>query len=295
MKKKLLAVLISAAMVMAMLSGCSQSQQSTQKEYAVKTITPGVLTVALSPDFAPMEFVDTSKTGQDQYVGFDVFLAKFLAEDMGLTLEIKPMGFEACQAACQAGAVDMAISGFSYLPERAENFNLSDYYHAGDNETSQIIITGAANEGKLTKAEDYSGKTVGAQTASLQMNYCKTQLPADAIIKEYGSIDTAIEALRNGQIDAVAVAEGNGNVIINQVPGLIKTGFEFNVDEAEEDNLILLQKGNDELTKAVNASLAKADAAGYYPKWYADAQELAGLDTAEEVVIEDESESGSGN
>lgn len=36
--------------------------------------------MALSPDFSPMEFVDSSKTGQEQYVGFDVSLAKFIAE-----------------------------------------------------------------------------------------------------------------------------------------------------------------------------------------------------------------------
>ena len=299
MKKKLFAVLLSAAMIMTVLAGCSQSQQSSQAEYAVKTVSPGILTVALSPDFAPMEFVDVSKTGQDQYVGFDVSLAKFLAEEFGLTLEIKAMGFEACQAAVQAGAVDMSISGFSKTEERAANYNLSDYYYAGDNETKQIIITTAANEGKLTTAADYSGKTVGAQTASLQMNYCTTQLPSDTIIKEFGAIDTAIEALRNGQIDAVAVAEGNANVIINQIQGLIKTGFAFDVSADEENNLILLQKGNDALTAEVNKALAKAYAAGYYPKWYAEAQEMAGLDTAEEVVIPDEtetgSESGSGN
>ena len=89
------------------------------------------------------------------------------------------------------------------------------------------------------------------------------------------------------------VAEGNGDVIINQVPGLIKTGFEFDVSDSEENNLILLQKGNDELTALVNKSLAKAYEAGYYPKWYAEAKEMAGLDTAEEVVIEDSTEAAS--
>ncbi|MBQ4425587.1 MAG: transporter substrate-binding domain-containing protein [Lachnospiraceae bacterium] len=284
MKKNALIIGLTALLLAAAVSGCGQA------EAKVKTITPGVLTVALSPDFAPMEFVDTSKTGQDQYVGFDVFLAKYLAEEFELKLEIKPMGFDACQAAVQAGAVDMSISGFSYLPERAENFNLSDYYYAGENETAQIIITSAENEGKLTKASDYSGKTVGAQTASLQLSCCQSQLPEDAIIKEFGSIDTAIEALRNGQIDALAVAEGNGNVIISNVPGLIKSGFQFEVDEAEENNLILLKKGNDELTELTNQALKKANEAGYYPKWYEEAQILAGLDTATEVAMDETAE-----
>ena len=287
MKKFTLILAMAAVLLAGILSGCGKA------EAKVKTVNSGVLTVALSPDFAPMEFVDTAKTGQDQYVGFDVFLAKFLAEEFELKLEIKPMGFDACQAAVQAGAVDMAISGFSYLPERAENFNLSDYYYAGDNETAQIIITSEKNEGKLTKASDYSGKTVGAQTASLQMSCCQNQLPKDAVIKEFGNIDTAIEALRNGQIDALAVAEGNGNVIISNVPGLIASGFQFEVDESEENNLILLQKGNDELTALTNKALAKANEAGYYPKWYEEAQKLAGLDTAQNVVIEDTTEGAS--
>ena len=114
----------------------------------------GVLTVALSPDFSPMEFVDSSKEGQDAYVGFDVTLAKYIAEYFGVELEIQAMSFDACQTAVAMGAVDMSISGFSYTPTRAENFNLSDYYYAGDNETAQIIITSEKNEGKLTKASD---------------------------------------------------------------------------------------------------------------------------------------------
>ena len=69
--------------------------------------------VALSPDFAPMEFVDTSKTGQDQYVGFDVTLAKYIADKLGVKLVIEPMSFEACQAAVSTKDVDLSISGYS--------------------------------------------------------------------------------------------------------------------------------------------------------------------------------------
>ena len=59
----------------------------------------GELHVALSPDFSPMEFVDSSKTGQEQYVGFDVSLAKFIAEELGVSLVIEPMSFDASQTA----------------------------------------------------------------------------------------------------------------------------------------------------------------------------------------------------
>lgn len=71
----------------------------------------GVLYVTLSPDFAPMEFVDSSKDGQEQYVGFDVTLAKYIADYIGVDLVIEPMSFDACQTAVYTGSVPMSISG----------------------------------------------------------------------------------------------------------------------------------------------------------------------------------------
>ena len=274
--KKIVALLLVVLLVgVCCFGGCAKKQAAT-------------LTVAISPDFAPMEFVDTSKTGQDQYVGFDITLAKYIAQEMGRTLVLKPMSFDACQAAVQTGSVDMSISGFSYTAERAENYNLSDYYYAGDNETEQAIITVKANEGKWTKAEDFEGLTVGAQTASLQMNLCNEQLPAGVTIKEFSDLGTAVEALRNGNIDALAVAKGNGDAIIANNDALAFTGFEFEVDESAENNVILLKKGNDALTKQVNEVLAKFYAAGVYGKWYEEAEVLAGIKTAAEVSYDDQ-------
>jgi len=275
--------IVSLLLVLMLIAGlCCLGGCGGKKETAAKT-----LTVAISPDFAPMEFVDTSKSGQDQYVGFDISLAKYLAQEMGRTLVLKPMSFDACQAAVQTGTVDMSISGFSYTAERAENYNLSDYYYAGDNETEQAIITVKENEGKWTKAEDFQGKTVGAQTASLQMNLCNEQL-SGVTIKEFSDLGTAVEALRNGNIDALAVAKGNGDAIIANNDALAFTGFLFDVDESAENNVILLKKGNDELTKQVNEILAKAYAAGLYGPWYDEAEKMAGIETAEEVGYDDQ-------
>lgn len=277
--KKLVSLILIVCMVLS-FAACSSNK--------------GTLKVALSPDFAPMEFVDTSKDGQDSYVGFDVFLAKFIAEELGMDLEIVPMGFNACQVAVQTGAVDMSISGYSWTKERAENYNLSDYYYAGDNETEQVIITVKENEGKFTKAEDFSGKKVAAQTASLQLNLCNEQLPADCEIIEIGDLNTAFLQLKNGDFDAVAVAKGQGDVVVANNPDEIAfTGFEFVVSAEAENNVILLPKGADDLTEKVNKILAKAYEAGYYGEWYKQAEELAGVDTAEEVTLPDEVETES--
>lgn len=272
--KKLVSLLL-AVLMLASFAGCSGSGKPTLK-------------VALSPDFAPMEFVDTTKSGQDAYVGFDVSLAKFIASEMGMELEIMPMSFNACQVAVETGSVDMGISGFSYTKERAENYNLSDFYYAGDNESDQVIITTKANEGKFPTAESFSGKKVGAQNASLQLDLCKDQLPADCEIVEIGDLTTAFLQLKNGDFDALAVSKGQGEVFIaNNPDDVAQSGFEFYVDPQQVANLILMQKGNDELTAKVNEILAKAYDAGYYNEWYEEAMALAGADTAKEISIED--------
>ena len=265
--KKVFALVLTAVMVLTMFAGCGSKSDAPK------------LKVALSPDFAPMEFVDPSKTGQDQYVGFDVMLAKYIASEMGKELEIVPMSFDACQTAVSMGKVDMAISGFSWTEERAENYNMSDWYHAGDNETEQVLITLAYNGDQYAAAESLAGLTVGAQTASLQESLCKEQL-TDTELVPYSDITTGIMQLKKGDFQVMAVATGNADAIISANPDIAKSGFIFQVDEKYTDNVILLKKGADELTAQVNEILAKAEAAGLYETWYAEALTIAGVDVS---------------
>lgn len=272
--KKIIALALAAILALGVFAGCGTDNSGEN-----------VLKVAMSPDFAPMEFVDATKTGQDQFIGFDVTLAKYLAQEMGMELEIVPMSFDACQTAVAAGQVDMAISGFSWLPARAENYNLSDTYHAGDNESNQVLLVLAENAGLYATAESLNGLNIGAQTASLQEWLVNQQIPGATVVP-VGDITTGIMQLKKGDFVAMAVAEGNADAIIASNPDLVKSGFYFELTDDLLDNLILLKKGNDELTATVNELLAKAEAAGYYETWYAEAQALAGIGT--EVSYDDD-------
>jgi polar amino acid transport system substrate-binding protein len=232
-----------------------------------------------------MEFVDATKTGQDQFVGFDVTLAKYLARELGKELEIVPMSFDACQTAVSMGQVDMAISGFSWMPDRAEKYNLSDTYHAGDNESNQVLLTTKDCADLYATAESLEGLSVGAQTASLQEWLVREQIPGAAIVP-YTDITTGIMQLRKGDFVVMAVAEGNADAIIAGNDDLCKSGFYFELTDDLLDNLILMKKGNDELTAAVNDLLARAKEAGYYEGWYAEALEMAGIGV--EISYDDE-------
>lgn len=246
----------------------------------------GVLYVTLSPDFAPMEFVDSSKDGQEQYVGFDVTLAKYIADYIGVDLVIEPMSFDACQTAVYTGSVPMSISGYSWTEERGENYEISDHYYAGDNETEQVILIKKTDADKYTSAEGFSGVDVGAQNASLQMNLLTSQLP-DANPITIGDLGVGVLELQNGSIEALAVAKGNAEMILDSNPDLMICPWEFEVAAEYEANVILITKGETALLNVVNEALAKAYADGLYGTWYEDAVALAKTENAAEVSVED--------
>ena len=270
--KKVFALLLSILMLLS-FAACGNPEDTEE----VQTVTPGKLTVAFSPDFAPMEFVDLTKEGQDMYVGFDVKLAKFIAENLRLQLVLVPMSFDACQKAVEEGIVDMSISGFMWSQEREEKFNLSDYYFATVSHDAQVLITLSANADKFATAEGLSGAKIGVQKASVQADLTEEQLP-DSEATPFTNLDEAVELLKTGVYDCIAVADGNADAIIASNPEIIKSGFRFTLTEKQTGNLILLQKGNDELTQLVNNILSKAQM--YYETWYMDARATAGIETS---------------
>lgn len=267
--KKFFAAVLLLALLVTLLVGCKASGED-------------VLTVATSPDFAPMVFCDVSRSGQDQYVGFDIFLAQYLAQAMGKELKILPMSFNTCPAAVSAGKADMAISGFSWTAERAKNYNLSDYYYAGENEAEQVLVTLAENADRYATADALAGQKIGAQDASLQQALCLEQLP-DSEIVPIGDLSTAIMQLRKGDFVCIAVAKGQAEVFMQSNSDLVLSGFSFVVDPSSVGNVVVLKKGDDALTQQVNALLAQAQSEGLYEQWYAQALELAASDSAQDV------------
>lgn len=299
--KKILSLVLAALMLIgsvAALASCGDTEYDTKvKAYnnylaTVKAPTDSslpTLTVAVSPDFAPMEFVDLNKKGQDSYVGFDLLLANYLAKEMNMQLLVKPMSFDACMAAVQSGSVDLGISGFSWTAERAETFLISDYYIAGENETEQVVITTAAKANALTTTASYNGLKVGAQGGSLQELLVTEQLvPAGATLVKMESINDLATALLNGQIDALAVAKGNGEALIAANSGNLATsGFQLEVQEKYKNNVVLLNKNDTELCTSVNTALAKALAADYYTGWYEACQVYAEVKSVDEAGFDD--------
>ena len=264
--KKLFCAALAAAMLMATMSGCGSSQNRLEK-----ILESGKLVLATSPDFAPLEFEDLS-SGEAQYVGSDIELAKYIAEKLGVELEISAMDFSAVQAAIPSGQADIAISGFARTEERAQNMELSTPFNITE-DGGQTVLVAKGQGANYTTAEDFSGLQIGAQNGSLQYNLVSSQLPEDVEIVPVGSLNDGVLMLETGKIDALASDLSNAERLLESHDGSESTDFMF--EYSSEGNVAAVKKGETELIEAVNEIIEEVNELGLYDQWKDEATELA--------------------
>lgn len=264
--KKLFCAALAAAMLMATMSGCGSSQNRLEK-----ILESGKLVLATSPDFAPLEFEDLS-SGEAQYVGSDIELAKYIAEKLGVELEISAMDFSAVQAAIPSGQADIAISGFARTEERAQNMELSTPFNITE-DGGQTVLVAKGQGANYTAAEDFSGLQIGAQNGSLQYNLVSEQLPDDVEIVPVGSLNDGVLMLETGKIDALASDLSNAELLLESHDGIETTDFMF--EYSSEGNVAAVKKGETELIEAVNEIIDEVNELGLYDQWKEEATELA--------------------
>ena len=264
--KKLFCAALAAAMLMATMSGCGSSQNRLEK-----ILESGKLVLATSPDFAPLEFEDLS-SGEAQYVGSDIELAKYIAEKLGVELEISAMDFSAVQAAIPSGQADIAISGFAKTEERAQNMELSTPFNITE-DGGQTVLVAKGQGANYTAAEDFSGLQIGAQNGSLQYNLVSSQLPEDVEIVPVGSLNDGVLMLETGKIDALASDLSNAELLLESHDGIETTDFMF--EYSSEGNVAAVKKGETELIEAVNEIIDEVNELGLYEQWKDEATELA--------------------
>ena len=100
----------------------------------------GVIVITTSPDYAPYEFIDGTKTGQDRYVGCDVGLMKYIAEKLGVKLEIIVTDFDTTFSLIQNGNADLGIAAYVYDQKKVEKFELSKPYDEEGSETAYLNL-----------------------------------------------------------------------------------------------------------------------------------------------------------
>ena len=219
----------------------------------------GYIEIATEPYFAPNEFIDPTKSGEEAYTGSDVELAKYIGEALGVEVRLKPMDFTSVLGSITTGKYDLAISALAYTPARAETMNLSKGYYFGDEDpqTAYGILVRKEDVDSIKSFNDLADKVVVAQNGSLQEQFVQEQIPA---YKKYNRVSSTNDGF-------LMVQTGKADVI---VPNLY-----FKVDPETQGTRIGIPKGEDALTDRINEIIDEVVEKDLYNQWYDEYTEYA--------------------
>lgn len=239
-------------------------------ENTYNTLTPGVLTVATSPDFAPYEFYVVDENGEYQLAGFDMALAQYIADYLGLKLEVIPMDFDGTLAELAAKTVDLSLAGYSPDPARMDKMDFSDLYYLG----GQAFVTVKDKADMFTSLEDTNKAelTIGAQNGSIQMDLANENSP-EADIVALTKVTDIIAELIAGKLDGAYIETVVAETYAINYPELAIV-LDVPYEDAE-GSAVGVSKGNTALLEGVNAAIAAALADGSMDKFVAEANEQA--------------------
>jgi len=263
--KKLTALLLAAMMVFS-LTACGSKSESENK---YNTVTAGKLTVATSPDFAPYEFYAIDESGSPQLAGFDVALAGYIANELGLELEIVPMDFDGTIMELANKTVDLGMAGYSPDPAREDSMDFSHVYLTGGQ--SFVCLQSNKDQFKSLADTNKAEYQIGAQIGSIQVGLAKENSP-DADIVELSKVTDIIAELLSGSLDGAYIETMVAEAYAKNYPDLCVV---LEVPYDAEGSVVGVSKGNTALLEAVNAAIDKALEDGSMNQFVAEANELA--------------------
>ena len=228
-------------------SVAASSEAASTSAAELTTVEAGKLTMATNATFPPYEMTTDAGTIE----GIDVDTAQAIADKLGLELQIDDMDFDAALLSVQQGKADIAMAGITVTDERMAVMSFSDSYATG----IQSVIVPEGSD--IASVDDLAGKKIGTQRGTTGYLYCSDDFGEDAVVA-YDNGLTAVQALNNGQVDAVVIDNEPAKAYVESNPGLkiLDTSY------AEEDYAIGMAKGNTALLEAVNAALEELKADG---------------------------------
>ena len=229
------------------VAASSEAASTSAAAAELTTVEAGKLTMATNATFPPYEMT----TDSGEFEGIDIDTAKAIAEKLGLELQIDDMDFDAALLSVQQGKADIVMAGVTVTDERKAVMDFSDSYATG---IQSIIVP---NDSDIASPDDLAGKKIGTQRGTTGYIYCSDDFGDDAVVA-YDNGLTAVQALNNGQVDAVVIDNAPAKEYVAANPGLkiLDTAY------AQEDYAIGVAKGNTELLNAINGALEELQADG---------------------------------
>lgn len=280
--KKFLALALTAAMTMTMLTACGSSEPASAEETEAATeetteaveetteaeesteapaeetaeaatseaLADGVLTVGTNAEFPPFEYV-----GDDgEPDGFDMALVKAIGEKLGVEVQIENMEFASLVSSI-GSKIDIAAAGMTVTDERKETVDFTNSYY----EAVQYVILPADSE--IATADDLKDKTIGVQLGTTG-DFIAEELTSN--VSQYNKAVDAVNDLVNGRVDLVIIDKNPALVFESKFEGQVVAvdGAEFGFEP--EEYAIALPKGDTALADQINAAIDELKADGTF-------------------------------
>ena len=263
--KKLLLVVVLVMMLTVTFSPLSVVAQAAPADDLQTVVERGVLRVGMEAGYAPYNYRQTTDVNGAVAIanqngefanGYDVKIAKYIAEQMGVTLEVHALEWDSLINALNAGTIDAIIAGMSPTEERKEAIDFSDKYY----ESNLVIVV--RKDGKFSDSdniEDFVGANIAAQRGTFHVDALE-QITTVTDTNQYDTFATMITALKANTIDGYiaeepgAIADCTANSELMYVP-IRNNENGFTTAEGDTQLAVGLRKGSS-LTAEINSILA---------------------------------------
>ena len=280
---KIILVIVLGVLMAVGVTGCSSTPEkkpaanapaaASADESLAKIKAKGRLVVGVNADFAPFEF-HAMINGKDTVAGFDMDLAKEIAKDMGVELELKELSFDALLTTLQSGQIDVIISGMSATEERRKTVDFSDVYYRG----IQTLLTTKGNLSKFNSFNDLKDKKIGLQLSSLQDKLMTSLIP-DGKFTKIESMNTLFLSLKSNQIEGIVTTKIVCQMAIAANPEFV-IAEKVVIDDSSLNSpgvAVALRKNSPALQKQLNSTVKRLNDSGQMQKYVDAAAQLAGV------------------
>ena len=275
--KKFLALMLAMLMALSLVAcggGNNAADDNNANDGDDAAMTKLVL--GTSADYAPFEFMYPDESGEMVYGGIDVSVAQYIADEMGVELQVENMGFDYLLTSLDKGDFDIVLAAMEATPDRLENADFSDPYYT---DVPPAILVKADKADQYKTLADFNGKSIGAQTATTKLDMVNEMEGVNPVALQ--SVLDLVNELVYDKVDAILVDGGVAKQYAEANPDLVIADASAELGEPAP-YCVAVQKGDPKgLLPAINAAIAKMNEANMLETFIADAGSLA--DVAVEV------------
>ena len=269
--KKMIAMLLALVMALS-LAACGEKANDGNNDTDTDNDTAKTeLVLGTSADYAPFEFMYPDDSGEMVYGGIDVSVAKYIADEMGLSLEVENMGFDYLLTSLDKGDFDIVLAAMEAAPDRLENADFSDPY---DTDVPPAILVKADKADQYKTLADLNGKSVGAQTATTKLDMVNEMEGVTPVALQ--SVLDLVNELVYDKVDAILVDGGVAKEYAASNPDLVIADASAELGEANP-YCVAVAKGDPKgLLPGINEAIAKMTSENKMEEFIAAADELSG-------------------